>query len=108
MSCSVKAKVSFYKDKVIYSDSALTIPITDAKSDYESDKGEGKGLIVTDEKLEPFFFQTDLNTQVLAVVESLIEAFEVAVTPTSAYEIALNTNLQAAKVKLEEIKDLIP
>lgn len=108
MACTSKAKVSFYKDKVIYADNALTVPISDAISDYISDKGEGKGLILQDQDNNPFFFQTDLNTQIIATLDALIEAFDVTITPTSAYEVALDTNLKAAKVKLENIKDLVP
>ena len=44
MSSCNKVKRAFYKDKVIYADEVLSIPIIDAKSDYNSDKGEGRGV----------------------------------------------------------------
>lgn len=107
MTCN-KTKLGFFSSNKIYADQALTIEVIDAIDEYDSDTAEGKGLIVNNENGNPYFFQTDLNSSIKEMCQTLIDAFSITTLPTSAYEIELDTNLKAAKVKLEDILKNIP
>ena len=105
MNSCKKTKIAYFEDNAIYTND---IQVQDATFDYDNPTGQGKGLLVNDENGNPFFFQTNLNSSLKEAIQTLIDAFTISTPPTSAYEIALDTNLKAAKTKLEQILEIIP
>lgn len=109
MSCN-KTKIAFYNEGKIYTSVTYETEIIDGTSDYSNIEGVGKGIVVLDENDIPFFYQTDVNTQIKAVIEDMITAFNITAipTPTDPWAVEFNTKLQILIGKLDIINKIIP